>query len=222
MKKLDRYFKILTFIVACLLAEKHSYAQPVGNDTILLGAIVMDNDTFPMVFLPDFVKTDKLPRRFARAKKRYDRLHYNVYKVYPYAIMAAEVLKDVDTNLIALSEDKKERKTYLKSLEKQLNTRFKGELEDLTITQGQILVKLINRQTGKNCYSIIKELKGGFSAVIWQSVALIFSNNLKREYDPYDRDADIEAIVTELEANYYYNYKYQRQQALLRKQKNIN
>jgi hypothetical protein len=103
----------------------------------------------------------------------------------------------------------------LNTVEGKLNKRFKGELENLTITQGQILVKLINRQTGKNCYHIIRELKGGFSAVIWQSVAVLFSNSLKREYDPYERDKDVEAIVAELEANYYYQYKYQRQQALM-------
>jgi hypothetical protein len=89
-------------------------------------------------------------------------------------------------------------------VEKELNKRFKGELEELTITQGQILVKLISRQTGRNCYGIIKEVKGGFSAVVWQSVALLFSNNLKREYDPYDRDKDIEAVVQEIEAGRRY------------------
>jgi hypothetical protein len=84
----------------------------------------------------------------------------------------------------------------------------------MTITQGQILVKLINRQTGKNCFGIIRELKGGFSAVVWQSVALLFSNNLKREYDPVDRDREIEYVVAELEANHYHNWRYQRQQAM--------
>jgi hypothetical protein len=121
----------------------------------------------------------------------------------------------VDKNLEQIGDDKKKRRQYLNTVESKLNKRFKGELENLTITQGQILVKLINRQTGKNCYHIIRELKGGFSAVIWQSVAVLFSNSLKREYDPYERDKDVEAIVAELEANYYYQYKYQRQQALM-------
>lgn len=192
-----------------------SYAQPKGNDTILLGGIVVGADTFAMVYLDDYEKTGKLPRHLARKRAAYDRLRYNIYKVYPYAIIAAEVLKDVDVNLDKYQDDKKKRKEYLKTIEKELNKRFKGELEELTITQGQLLVKLINRQTGKNCYSIIRELKGGFSAVVWQSVALIFSNNLKREYDPYDRDKEIEAIVADLEANYYYKYKYQRQNALM-------
>lgn len=199
---------------------KGAGAQPKGNDTILLGGIVVGTDTFAMMYLDDVWVYDKLPRRYARQRAKYDRLRHNVLKVYPYAVIAADVLKDVDVNLAALEDDKKKRKAYLKTVEKELNRRFKGELENLTITQGQILVKLINRQTGKNCYSIIRELKGGFSAVIWQSVALLFSNNLKREYDPEDRDKDIETIVAELEANYYIKYNYQRQQALIQSRRN--
>lgn len=214
-----RHFKSLIYILVLLFAGR-SYAQPSGNDSILLGGIVVGADTFAMAYLPDVTITDKLPRRLARQRMRMDRLKYNVIKVYPYAIIAADVLKDVDVTLAKLENDKPKRKAYLKSVEKELNNRFKGELENLTITQGQILVKLINRQTGKNCFSIIRELKGGFSAVVWQSVALLFSNNLKREYDPHDRDREIEYIVAELEANYYYNYQFQRQQALQAQSRN--
>ena len=190
-----------------------SSAQPhTANDTILLGAVVQGHDTIPMIFLPDVYVTEKMPKRLAkeiarrhaeaeRRRQEYEQLRYNVFVVYPYAVIAAEVLKDVDGNLSRIN-DKSDRKKYLKSVEKELNQRFKGKLEDLTITQGQILVKLIDRQTGKNCYSIIRELKGGFSAVIWQSVALLFSNNLRREYDPTDRDKDIETIVRSVEAYY--------------------
>lgn len=208
-----KYFKSLLLVLAMLLAGR-SFAQPSGNDSILLGGIVVGADTFAMAYLPDVTITDKLPRKLARQRMRMDRLKYNVAKVYPYAIIAADVLKDVDGTLAKYENDKAKRKEYLKSVEKELNRRFKGELENLTITQGQILVKLINRQTGKNCFSIIRELKGGFSAVVWQSVALLFSNNLKREYDPADRDRDIEYAVVELEANYYYNWRQQRQQAM--------
>ncbi|HEY1030594.1 MAG TPA: DUF4294 domain-containing protein [Flavipsychrobacter sp.] len=205
----------ILFVISSLFHSGVSLAQAGGNDTIMLGGIVVGVDTFAMVFLPEVEKTGKLPRHLARQRAKYDRLKYNVTKVYPYAIAAAEILKDVDENLEKIGDDKKKRRQYLNTVESKLNKRFKGELENLTITQGQILVKLINRQTGKNCYHIIRELKGGFSAVIWQSVAILFSNSLKREYDPYDRDKDVEAIVAELEANYYYQYKYQRQQALM-------
>lgn len=190
------------------------------RDTILLGAVVEGRDTVPMVFLPDVYKTDKMLKRFAAEKRHYDMLYYNVVKTYPYAVIAADVLKDVDVNLAKLENDKSARKAYLKTIEKELNRRFKGELEDMSISQGQVLVKLIDRQTGKNCYGIIKELKGGFSAVIWQSVALLFNNSLKREYDPTDRDKEIEGIVRELEAANYQHYKYQLQQSQLQAKRN--
>ena len=194
--------------------------QRTVRDTILLGAVLEGRDTIPMIFLPDVYKYDKLPKRLAQERKKYDMLYYNVCKTYPYAVIAADVLKDVDVNLAKLENNREGRKAYLKSVEKELNRRFKGELEDMTISQGQVLVKLINRQTGKNCFGIIKELKGGFSAVIWQSVALLFSNSLKREYDPIDRDKDIESIVKELEAANYARYRYQLQQSQLQTRRN--
>ncbi|RYE18614.1 MAG: DUF4294 domain-containing protein [Sphingobacteriales bacterium] len=212
-----RYISVLLSIL--LFCYRPAHAQKGANDTILLGAIVVEADTFAMVYLPDVYKSAPMLRKFARKRNEYNRLRYNVQKVYPYAVIAADVLKDVDVTLAKYDNDKKKRKEYLKSLEKELNKRFKGELEDMTITQGQILVKLINRQTGKNCFGIVKELKGGFSAVVWQSLALLFNNSLKREYDPYDRDKDIEAIVVDMEANNYYNYRYQRQQVLIRQQR---
>ncbi len=213
MIRLQIYRTFLPAAILLLSCTVTTFAQPGGQDTIRLGGIITEQgDTVAMVFLPEFVKTAKLPRKYARQQQRWNKLRYNVYKVYPYAVIAADILKDVDTELVRLEDDKDARKKYLKSLEKELSRQFKGELEELTISQGQVLVKLINRQTGKNCFSIIQELKGGFSAVVWQSVALLFSNNLKREYDPEDRDKDIETIVQELEAQLYYEYMQQHAQ----------
>lgn len=197
-----------------------SAQQRTARDTILLGAVVEGKDTIPMIFLPDVYKTDKMLKKFAKERRRYDMLYYNIYKVYPYAVTAADVLKDVDVNLAKIGDHHDARKAYLKTVEHELNKRFKGELEDLTISQGQVLVKLIDRQTGKNCYGIIKELKGGFSAVIWQSVALIFNNSLKREYDPNGDDKEMEGIVRELEAANYHQYQYKLQQSQLQARRN--
>lgn len=211
---------ILVLLLTLQSAEKAFSQSHATADSIRLGAVIENGDTIAMVFLPEYTVLGAMPRRLARQLARQEarnsQLRSNVYKVYPYAVTAAEILKDVDGNLEKLP-DKKARKVYLKSVEKQLNQRFKGELEDLTIQQGQILVRLIDRQTGKNCFSLIQELKGGFSAVIWQSVALLFSNNLKREYDPADRDRDIEQIVKELEAMNYDNYIRQQMKTTLKR-----
>jgi len=201
-----------------LLARNgQAFAQPSGNDTMLLGGVVVDGITYPMVYMETVTITDKMPRKWARKRAKYDRLKYNVYKVYPYAVMAADVLKDVDSVLLAIGEDnKKERRQYLNSVEDELKRRFNGEISDLTISQGHVLVKLIDRQAGKSCYNIVKELKGGVPAAVFQTVALIFSHNLKKEYDPYGDDRDMEAIVRELEETRNYQYQYQLQQSRLK------
>lgn len=208
--------RILSFILLLIVygaCSQRMSAQVIKygpNDTIRLGGIVIGQDTFPVVFMDEVEKHAALPRNFARRREDFNRLKYNIQRVYPYAVIAADLLKGTQEKLDQM-EDKHERKAYLKSIEKELNKRFKGELQNLSITQGQILVKLISRQTGRNCFSIIKEVKGGFNAFVWQGVALLFSNNLKREYDPYDRDRDIEAIVRDLETDNYYRYQVEMQ-----------
>ena len=181
------------------------------NDTIRLGALIVGKDTIPMVFLDEYELKDRLPRYLLKRREQISRLKYNIARVYPYAVIAAEVLKDVDVNLDRFGDNTSARKAYLKNIEHELNKRWKGELQNLSITQGQLLVKLIDRQTGKNCFSIIKEMKGGFTATVWQGVALLFSNNLKRAYEPNGADAEIEGIVRDLETANYYRYKAQTQ-----------
>ncbi len=124
------------------------------------------------------------------------------------------MLNSVDKEM-AIRTKKKDRKAYLKQVEKEMNGKFKNELKDLSMTQGQILVKLINRETGRDCYSVIKELKGGLNARIYQTAAFFFNNDLKRQYDPYNKDKDIEMIVQEIESKNYHKYQMQLQQKRL-------
>ncbi len=203
---------VCLFFFYFLLGNKVVFAQDKNpNDTIMLGAVVENGAAVPMVFLPEFEKLDKLPENWVKRQSDYNRLRYNIYLTYPYAVMAAGILKDVDQQLAALP-DRGARKDFIKSKERELKSKFKNDLVNLSMTQGEILVKLINRQTGKNCYNILKGMKGGFNAFIYQSVALLFSNNLKREYDPSGDDQVMESIVRELEASNYYRYYYVKQQ----------
>ena len=217
MNSLRRLWMCLLLPLALLCAVLPAHAQRShgvsANDTILVSELIIGNDTFAHIYLPPYLVDEQMPKATARRleKKRNQdaTLRYNVYKVYPYAVAAAEVLKDVDVNLDRFTNNS-DRKAYLKKVEAELDKRFKGELKDMSINQGEILIKLIDRQTGKNCFSIVKELKGGFNAFVWQSVALIFSHNLKREYEPYGRDQDIESVVQELETKNYYEYQAQQ------------
>ena len=197
-----------------LFITARGIAQNSGNDTIRLGAITENGQSFPMIFLPEYVMTGLLFNPEDRI--RINKLRNDVYVVYPYAIAAAAVFKDINANLEKL-DDRRSSKKYLKTMDRNLDRTFKEPLKNLSIDQGHVLIKLINRETGQNCYSIIRELKGGFSAVLWQSVGVLFNNNLRREYDPEDRDKDVERIVRELEASMYYKYQLSQQQALLKK-----
>jgi hypothetical protein len=206
--------KHIVSLFCFLFIALSSQAQTTKEDENRVPAIVVGADTFAFIYLNEVLiyenltpaqrrKLNRQARRQERRQERdeaaFARLRYNVYKVYPYANTAAYLLRDVHEKLAKLP-DQKSRKKYIKNIEKELNKRFKGELQEFTISQGIVLVKLINRQTGRSCFDIIQEVKGGFNAVVWQGVALVFSNNLKREYEPYDRDKDIEGIVQEIEA----------------------
>jgi hypothetical protein len=168
-----------------------------GADSIAVSAIVVGTDTIPSITLRLVEVVDKLPKRFRKQREQWTRLRNAVYVTYPLAVQAAMILKDVNGRL-AMIKDKKERKAYIAGVESQMKKKFGDKLENLSIYQGRILMKLINRQTGENCYEIIKELKGGFSARMWQTMAFFFGGNLKSEYD-FDEDKDIEAIVREIE-----------------------
>jgi hypothetical protein len=169
-----------------------------------------------MILLPEFTQIGIMMP--GEEKNRRNKLRSDIYEVYPYALAAASIFKDVNTALDKIP-DRRDRKKYLKSIDKQLDQVFKGPLKNLSIDQGHILIKLINRQTGTNCYSIIKELKGGFNAVVWQSVGVLFNNNLNRDYDPMGTDREVEGIVHDLEASNTYRYQLYQQQALLSKVK---
>lgn len=200
----------LTFFIV-LYSFAYALADKGVNDTIRCGTYPMPNgDTLPSFFLADVIIRVDAPafikqQREANLQKDRDLalLRYNVYKAYPYALIAASVIKNVDETLTKLPNRKAE-KIYLKKVEAELKSKFKGQLENLTMSQGVILVKLINRETGKDCYGIIKDLKGGFSAIVWQSVAFVFNNNLRKRYDPTYEDREIEKVVQEINQRGYY------------------
>jgi len=122
-----------------------------------------------------------------------------IRKVLPYVKMAKQLYLDVSDKKD--NEKKKDYRHYRKDLEKEMREKFEKELRDLTIGQGKVLVKLINRETGNNCYEIIKDVKGGFSAFTWQIVAKHYDYNLKEKYDP-KKEWTMEMAIRSLGAEY--------------------
>ncbi|MCW3123631.1 MAG: hypothetical protein JWQ38_3123 [Flavipsychrobacter sp.] len=187
---------------------------PSGNDTIRLGAITENGKVYPMVLLPEFEKIAAFLD--VEERNRRLRLRNDVFITYPYALAAATIFRDVNAQLDTMDR-RRDRKKYLKTIDKRLDKIFKDPLKNMSIDQGHVLIKLISRQTGQNCYSIIRQFKGGLSAMVWQSVGVFFNNNLTHEYDPEGRDKEIEALVKDMEASTTYRYQLYQQDAILRK-----
>lgn len=197
MRRLIAFF-ILSASLLCLAGRNRVSAQTRhGADSIAVSAVVVGSDTIPYITLQIVEVVDKLPKKFRKQREAWTRLRNAVYVTYPYAKSAARILRDVNSHLASLPE-KRDRKKYLADIEKKMKAEFGNKLENLSVYQGKVLMKLINRETGENCYEIIKELKGGFSARMWQTVAFFFGGNLKSEYDVQE-DKDIEAIIQEIE-----------------------
>lgn len=201
MRRLKIFLFFISLLVCSILYRNDALAQH-GPDTIPLPLVVVGTDTLPSITLKIFEVTERLPRRLRKERARWTRLRNAVYVTYPYAKSAARILKDVNSRLVTL-ESRKERKAYLASKEKELKAEFGDKLENLSVYQGKVLMKLISRETGDNCYEIIRELKGGFNARVWQTVAFFFGGNLKSDYDRQE-DRDIEDIVQEIELYRYY------------------
>jgi hypothetical protein len=154
---------------------------------------VYEGDTIPYVSLPAINCYADRVFKNKRQQAAWDRTKYNVKKVYPYAILAAAKLKEYDRLLAAMSES--DRAHYTKLAEKQLKDEFSEELKKLSVNQGRILIKLIDRETGKTTYNVVKDMRGSFSAFMWQGVALMFNSSLKSEYDPMGDDKAIEEAI---------------------------
>lgn len=205
------FAKIIS-IALCLSGITFSAtAQQVKNNSgegRFTYSIVRDHDTIPLAVLPVVQIVADAPHRLRKKVRRWNRLRNAVYVTYPYARIVAGELKEVDAHLNTL-KTKREQEKYLDFKEKEIKSSFGPKIKDLSIYQGKVLIKLIYRETGHNCYNLIKELKGGFSARLWQTVAFVFGSNLKTAYDK-EENSDIESIVQEIEMNpFYYNaYRY--------------
>jgi hypothetical protein len=160
-------------------------------------AKVRNGDTIPQIVLPEFKVKGFAIYRSPADQRRFDKLVRHVKRVYPYARLAGIKLKEYDAMMAGLSE--KEQKKLYKRAENELKEQFGDELKALTFTQGRILLKLVDRETGTPTYHIVRELRGNFVAFFWQNLSRLFGYNLKEKYDPQGKDRDIELIVRMIE-----------------------
>lgn len=195
-----RYFSTILFLLAfSFVANAQSRYGP--NDTLLVPYIVYEGDTMTFAQLDLVTVFGQMTPEQRRAKEKWTRLRNAVYVTYPYAKKASLIINDVNKNLQVI-KDPNARRKYLSSREKELKREFTAPLTALSVYQGKVLMKLINRETSNSCYNIVKEYRGGLSARFWQTIAWVFGSSLKQNYDPKGEDAEMEMIVLEVARMY--------------------
>jgi hypothetical protein len=173
-------------------------------DTVKVYAFVTaEGDTIPSGFLPPVEVYTRLKGKWKNYWADWTRLRNAVYVTYPYAKRAGFIMNEINAKLANVS-DRKQRKIIIRSKEKELKKEFTDKLTQLSVYQGKVLMKLIYRETGNNCYEIIDEYKGFITAAFWQTVAVLFGSNLKQTYDANGKDSDMEKIVRDVEKMYGY------------------
>lgn len=200
-----KHIIIVLLLLLMVGAGKELQAQTRGPyDTVRVYAFITpEGDTIPESVLPPVEVIGKLTGQWKRHWAEWTRLRNAVYVTYPYAIAASRIMNEINVKLERVS-DKKQRRAIIKSREKELKRDFADRLTQLSVYQGKVLMKLIYRQTGNNCYEIIQEYKGGFNAAFWQTIAVVFGSNLKQNYDPSGKDFDMEKIVRDVQLMYGY------------------
>ena len=195
----------LFITVIWLLFSLH---HATGQDTLRMEiggypiiAVITNGDT---VFTSDselevaVIEPVKKRKAETRDLRQYRKLIYNVKKVYPYAKLAGARYGEVVAHLETLKKGKDQRE-FIRQVEDELLKEYEDELKNLTITQGRILIKLIDRETNNTSYEVVKELRGSFEAAFWQAIARIFGSNLKTQFDPTGEDRMLNEIMIMIE-----------------------
>lgn len=165
----------------------------------VLQNVYRDGESLPEIEIKEVTIVGHAKRSAKFQFWRYERLVYNVKRVYPYSLIVRAKFGEVNAALEKLPGDK-ERREYIKQVEKDIFREYEDDMRHMTITQGNLLIKLISRETNNTSFELIKDYRGKISAAFWQGIARIFGTNLKEEYDPYGEDALVEKIILEIEA----------------------
>lgn len=197
------YFLFIVMIFSLEL-KAQEIAKPLfsphgKNDTIAVAGTNENGFMVPWINLQEVTITANRIFKSQAERLAYNRLKYNVLKVMPYALYAKRRYANLEREL-ALTGDKKEQHRLVKQCDKEIKDLFNTEIKELTISQGQILTKLIDRELGRTTFDIVKQNKGGFVAFSYQLIARVVGHNLKSSYDP-QQERDIESIIRS--AGYY-------------------
>lgn len=197
--------KILKYLIVCVCVFSFFDANAQEEEEVAMGyrvlAVVDENgDTVPSTLLPQFYVYPPLVFKSEKQEKFYWRTVRDVKKTLPYAKLISKMLVDIDRDMAALPNDRA-RKKYMEDKEDELLDTYKPILRKFTLSQGKMLIRLVDRECNRTSYQLIKQFRGGFRAVFWQGFAKMFGANLKTTYDPNNEDDRIvERVITLVEA----------------------
>lgn len=199
-----KYRLIILFLVVFVGILRGQDTTKIDKDSLpdrfyLLENVERAGETMPEIELDEVNVIRRMGIKGRFQWWRHRRLVYNVKKVYPYAVLVRESISEVNDTLMLIENDRDRRK-FIKDFEKSVFDEYEDDMRQMTITQGKILIKLVDRETQNTGYELIKEYRSSVSAVFWQSIARIFGTNLKDRYDGEGEDYLIEKIIYELEA----------------------
>jgi hypothetical protein len=197
---MERIFKIAVLFWVLAAAFSNTLKAQVSDSSFHMG-IIQNGDTIIHKNLIEVTVFPEKDFKNNRHERRYNRFVDKVIKVYPYARLAGDMLDEYEPKYLALDNDK-DRRRLMKDLEQQLLDQYKDELKRMTLSEGRILLKLIDRETTRTSYTLIREFRGGVSATFWQGLARLFGSNLKSEYEPHGEDRVLEEIVRLIEVGY--------------------
>lgn len=192
-----RYASISIVVFILLFSINIRSNAQVTGETVVPAKIV-DGDTIPFYTLPEVTVFTFRPFKSAKDEQKVKRLINNIKKVYPYAKLAAAKMKYYD-QMAQNASSERDRDKINKRAEEDLKAQFEADIKTMTRTQGKLLIKLIDRETGKSSYEIIKLSRGTFKAIFWQSMSSVFGLSLKERYEKDGDDASIELIIQLIE-----------------------
>ena len=182
-------------LAALCAGQKECRAQTVKDKDKVMHYIVEGKDT---IFI-DEIRASKvysrLPKQKGKDWRKYYKLVHNFSKTYPYALVAKKIVSRADSTIAADKLKRVKRDKYIDSVQKELFDVFEKPLRGLTVSQGALLMKLIDREIGKSSFDIIKDYKNGIAARFWNGVAKMFGSDLRKPYDPEGEDLMVEDLV---------------------------
>lgn len=194
--------KLLMISALILGLFSESFAQDHWQSRIFMEYYVdQEQDTVYVDELPAIWVFPKQSKAKDPDLRKYYRLVYNFNKVYPYVPIARELVDAADSSIANMNRIQKER--YVNSVQNQLLEDFESVVRTMTISQGKLLCRLVDREIGKPSYNIVKDYKNGIAAGFWQGVAKLFGQDLKTRYDPEGEDKMTEYLIQKWEAGQF-------------------